>query len=118
MKLKAWSVGLPLAVAVMLVPVFSYIGVAQQAPPTAPVKEELPAGPGREPFQRICTGCHSASVVTSERRTADNWSNIVDDMRARGANGSDDDMDKIAAWLAANFPPKPAGATSTVPTPP
>ncbi len=105
MKFNAWSLMLPLAVGVLLVPASSYRGVAQQAPPAA--KEELPAGPGRDPFLRICTGCHAASVVTSERHTAGSWSNIIDAMRARGANGSDDDMDKITDWLAANYPPKP-----------
>ena len=107
MKLQAWSLVLPLAVVGVLAPALSYSGVAQQAPPSANATEELPPGPGREPFQRICTGCHSTSVVTSERRTAESWANIVDDMRARGATGSDEDMDKIIAWLAANYPPKP-----------
>ncbi len=103
MKLKAWSLVLPLAVGGILSPAL-YSGVAQQAPPAAP---ELPAGPGREPFQRICSGCHATSVATSERHTPEEWGHIVDDMRARGANGSDDEMDKITAWLAANYPPKP-----------
>ena len=107
MKLKAWSLVLPLAVGGVLAPVLSYSGVAQQAPPPANATPDLPPGPGREPFLKICTGCHAASVVTSERHTAEEWGNIVDEMRSRGANGSDEDMDKILAWLAANYPPKP-----------
>ena len=110
MKLKAWSLVLPLAVVGVLAPALSHSGVAQQAPPPANATPELPPGPGREPFLRICTGCHSTSVVTSERRTPESWANVVDDMRARGATGSDEDMDKIIAWLAANYPPKPEEA--------
>jgi mono/diheme cytochrome c family protein len=109
MKLKAWSLVLPLAVVGVLASSLSYSGIAQQAPPAAKA-EELPPGPGREPFQRICSGCHSTSIATSERHTAEKWGNIVDDMRARGATGSDEEMDKIVAWLAANYPPKPEDA--------
>jgi mono/diheme cytochrome c family protein len=107
MKLKAWSLVLPLVVGGILAPAL-YSGAAQQAPPSSNATQELPPGPGREPFQRICSGCHSTSVATSERHTPEEWGHIVDDMRARGANGSDEDMDKITAWLAANYPPKPA----------
>jgi mono/diheme cytochrome c family protein len=110
MKLKTWSLVLPLAVVGVLASTLSYSGVAQQAPPPANATPELPPGPGREPFLKICTGCHAASVVTSERHTAEDWGHIVDEMRSRGANGSDEDMDKIIAWLAANYPPKPADA--------
>ena len=106
MKLKSWSLVLPLAVCGLLAPAIPHRGVAQQAPPPA-AKTELPPGPGREPFQRICSGCHSTSVATAEHRTPESWANVVDDMRARGANGSDDEMDKITAWLAENYPPKP-----------
>lgn len=115
MKFNAWSLMLPLAAGILLVPASSYSGVAQHAPAAA--KEELPPGPGREPFLRICTGCHGTSVVASERHTAEAWSNIIDAMRARGANGSDDDMDKITDWLAANYPPKP-DADKPAPPPP
>jgi mono/diheme cytochrome c family protein len=110
MKLKAWPLVVPLAVLIVLAPALSSSGLAQQAPPAPSSKTtpELPPGPGREPFERICSGCHYTSVVTSERRTAESWANVVDDMRARGAIGSDEDMDKITAWLAANYPPKPA----------
>jgi cytochrome c5 len=108
MKLQAWSLILPLAVVGFLAPALSSSGVvAQQAPPPANATPDLPPGPGREPFLRICTGCHSTSTVTSERRTAESWANIVDEMRSRGANGSDEDMNKIIDWLAANYPPKP-----------
>lgn len=112
MNLKPWSLVLPLAVGGVLTSALSYSGVAQQAPPSPPAKTtpELPPGPGREPFQRICSGCHALSVATSEHRTADSWANVVDDMRARGANGSDDEMDKITDWLAANYPPKTEGS--------
>jgi len=105
MKLKTCSPLLSLAAAGLVVPVVSHAGAAQQ--PSAGAKpSELPAGQGREPFIRICTGCHAASVSTAEHRSAESWANVVDDMRGRGAIGSDDDMDKITAWLAVNFPAK------------
>jgi cytochrome c5 len=115
MKLHAWSLVLLLAVGAFLAPAFSHRGLAQetpapansqQTPPPAKAKPDLPPGPGREPFVRICSGCHATSVATSEHRTAESWGNIVDDMRARGANGSDEEMDQITDWLSANYPPK------------
>jgi competence protein ComEA len=119
MNLQAWSLVLPLALGSVLVPALSYSGSAQQAPPpAAKATQDLPPGPGREPFLHICAGCHALSVVTAEHRTPESWATIVDDMRARGANGSDEDMDKITDWLAANYPPKSADEKPTVPTPP
>ncbi len=118
MKLKAWSFALPLSFVGFLVLALSSGGVAQQAPAAGNNTVELPPGPGREPFLHICSGCHATSVVTSERRTAESWATVIDDMRARGAVGSDEDMDKITDWLAANYAPKPAESKPTSPTPP
>ena len=117
MKLIAWSLVLPLAVGGFIAPALSYSGVAQQAPTAANATPELAPGPGREPFLHICSGCHAISVVTNERHTAEKWATIIDDMRARGAVGSDDDMDKITDWLTANYAPKPAEEKPAAPPP-
>lgn len=68
----------------------------------------LPAGPGRDTFVRVCSACHLTSVATTQQKTAEGWTDIVVDMRGRGAQASDDEAVQIVEYLAANFGPKPA----------
>jgi cytochrome c5 len=88
----------------------------QSTPP--PSGNALPPGPGQATTARICTGCHAVTVITSMRKSADDWAGIVDEMRSRGANGTDEEFDQISAYLAANFGPAthPTAGTS-VPNP-
>ena len=78
------------------------IGVAQS---------NLPDGPNKALVQRICGKCHTLEGITRARNTKERWSEIVDDMASRGAEGTDDELDKIVEYLAANFskstPPAP-----------
>jgi hypothetical protein len=68
-------------------------------------KNGLPPGPGRDTTTRVCSGCHAFTVITTIRRSADDWAGIADQMRSRGASGTDEDFDQIVAYLAANFGP-------------
>ncbi|HEY0263144.1 MAG TPA: helix-hairpin-helix domain-containing protein [Granulicella sp.] len=78
---------------------------AQAAAPTPNAQPDLPPGPGRDTFQHICSSCHVTSVATTQRKSADDWAGIVDDMRSRGANGTDADFEQIVQYLATNFGP-------------
>ena len=84
---------------------------AQQAPapPDAAAQQQaiksLPPGPGRDQVVRVCTGCHLLNVVTTQRKNESDWTDTVVEMRNRGANASDDDMEKIVEYLAKNFGP-------------
>ena len=85
---------------------------------SAPVKLELPAetarfkfGPGVELAVASCLTCHSVEYIStqpSQTRTA--WKASVDKMRAKfGAPIPDDQVDKLADYLAANYgKPDPA----------
>ncbi len=64
---------------------------------------ELPAGPGREALERMCTRCHGLNVITGQRMNAQQWSNEVQDMVSRGAVGSDQDVRQVVAYLATHF---------------
>src|SRR5882757_2829278 len=65
--------------------------------------QSLPEGQGKAEFQRICGNCHSVSIATSQRMTQAQWSGVVNDMVSRGAQGSQQDLDNVTAYLATHF---------------
>jgi competence protein ComEA len=82
------------------------------APPDAAKQEEakrsLPAGEGRDELIHDCSGCHLLTVITTERKSESDWTDTVINMRSRGANASDEDLEKIVEYLAKNFAPQSA----------
>ena len=63
----------------------------------------LPDGPGKQVVVQMCTGCHDVDTVTGSRRTKLGWRQNVDDMTARGAEGSGEDMDAVVSYLTTYF---------------
>jgi competence protein ComEA len=103
---KAALFGAMLALPLMLV----LTGLAQQEKGTETAKQELPPGEGRELLLKTCVGCHQITVVTSQHRSESKWTDTIVEMRNRGANGSDEDMEQIIHYLTANFGPESAPA--------
>lgn len=104
--------------AAILVPAFAAVTAsAQQGGSANATAQNLPAGEGRDLLQKDCTGCHQLNVITSAHKTESQWTDTVVEMRTRGASGSDEDMEKIVKYLAANFGPQSsAPAAATTPT--
>ena len=48
---------------------------------------------------RACTRCHGADRVNSARNSADAWRVTIVDMRERGAQLSDEEVEKLVEWL-------------------
>jgi quinoprotein glucose dehydrogenase len=67
--------------------------------------QQLPPGPGKQPFERICSSCHGLNVATQTRRTHAGWEGTVETMRGRGATGSEADFERIVQYLTNNFGP-------------
>lgn len=65
----------------------------------------LPEGHGKVVMEQMCVSCHALSVVTSKRATPVEWSALVQQMVARGAVGSDQDVATLTQYLAKNFGP-------------
>lgn len=65
--------------------------------------QSLPEGKGRADLQRICGTCHSLAKATSQRLTRGEWTRVVNDMVARGAQGTQDELDNVMTYLTANF---------------
>jgi competence protein ComEA len=98
--------------AMLLLPLMAAVaGSTQEA--AQPAKQELPPGEGKDLLVKVCTGCHQVSVITSQHKSESKWTDTVVEMRNRGANGSDEDMEKIIHYLATNFGPQDAPAQTT-----
>jgi hypothetical protein len=75
----------------------------------------FPAAPGRETTLRVCSGCHSVSLVAAQHLDAQEWNDLVQVMAGRGATATDTEFDQIAAYLAKSFPKHAALAPSSRP---
>lgn len=82
--------------------------------------QTLPDGKGKAEFVHNCTACHRADMVTRVKKTPDEWRKSVDDMAARGTDGTKEDLDNVVLYLDTNFAADksgPAAATqSTAPS--
>ena len=68
--------------------------------------QALVEGKGKDVTEKICNGCHAADVVTTYRNSKDDWQSVIDDMKGRGADGSDADFNAIVAYLAKYYGPE------------
>lgn len=72
---------------------------AEQAP------DEPPSGPGLELIQRSCISCHDIYMITTKRKTPEQWAEVMDLMAARGAEVTPEEMQVIEEYLSQNFKP-------------
>jgi competence protein ComEA len=92
--------------AVVVLPLMLVLtGLAQQEKGSQSAQPELPPGEGRDLLLKTCVGCHQLTVVTSQHKSESKWTDTIIEMRNRGANGSDEDMEQIIHYLTANFGP-------------
>jgi len=77
-------------------------------------QSDLPDGQGKDVVQRMCTQCHSLSVVTGQRMSREHWAIQVEDMVSRGAKGSPAEIQLVVQYLSA-FYGNGAAATTTGP---
>jgi mono/diheme cytochrome c family protein len=82
--------------------------------------QTLPDGKGKVEFVHNCTACHRADMVTRVKKTPDEWRKSVDEMAARGTDGSKEDLDNVVLYLNTNFgtgkSDSPAATQSTAPS--
>ena len=55
--------------------------------------QELPEAKGRDLYEKICGACHGTDVVFKTRTTKEKWKDTVDEMAARGAEGTDEQFE-------------------------
>jgi competence ComEA-like helix-hairpin-helix protein len=71
--------------------------------------QQLPEGRGKAEFERICSQCHAVTVATKLKMDEDGWTGVVNDMVSRGAQGTDDEFDRVVKYLTAHFGPNNSG---------
>ena len=97
------------AAAVLLTAVVGYSTTHANTSPARPAfvsgyeRQELPDGPGKDEVKKLCAGCHDLTFTISTRETEEGWTKVVNDMRSKGADGSDADFEKVIAYLTANM---------------
>lgn len=52
---------------------------------------------------RVCNKCHDAGRIVQTRRPRAQWEELLEQMVARGAKGSDEDLDTIMDYLVSTF---------------
>ncbi|WP_348267899.1 c-type cytochrome [Edaphobacter paludis] len=78
--------------------------------------QNLPDGKGKAEFIHNCTACHRADMVTNARKTQAEWRKSVDDMAARGADGTKQDIDNVYLYLSTNFALDKAAPATAAPS--
>jgi competence protein ComEA len=94
--------------------VAAFAGQAQQGTESHAAKPDLPPGEGKDLLVKQCIGCHQLTMVTTQHKSESGWTDTIVEMRNRGAEGSDEDMEKIVHYLTANFGPQAATARVNV----
>jgi mono/diheme cytochrome c family protein len=82
--------------------------------------QALPDGKGKAEFIHNCTACHRADMVTAVKKTPEDWRKSVDEMAARGTDGTKEDLDNVVLYLDKYYAldkPVPAEAKQST-TPP
>jgi len=79
------------------------LGMAAATVTVAEAPSEFPPGQGQAQVQATCAPCHAITVVTSARKSANEWASTVDAMITRGAPVTDADYDVIVEYLVRNF---------------
>jgi competence protein ComEA len=82
---------------------------AQQAPSgsSAPQAAGGPQAPADDKnaatYTRVCSTCHDAQRILSNRRTKDQWGEVIDKMVERGAQGTDEDFAAVQDYLVTHY---------------
>jgi hypothetical protein len=92
----------------MLTSIFATVPLGAQQPSSEP-----PAGPGLELIQRSCISCHDIYMITSKRKTPEQWAEVMDLMAARGAEVTPEEMQLIEEYLSKNFAAPGTGSAAT-----
>jgi|SRR5579871_2001770 len=71
---------------------------------TAAAPQEMPEGAGKQIILRECTGCHPPSQFTQYHHSKEEWQAIVVRMAGRARSMTQQDIDTVTAYFAANFP--------------
>src|SRR3989442_1737383 len=78
------------------------IGVIQPAAAQSN-EQQLPAGAAKEKTLKLCVGCHELDLVVARRHTRAEWEGVMEDMIARGAKGTEEELSLVVEFLTKNL---------------
>jgi len=81
-----------------IAPAFSSLLLASAAA-VAISGQQRAVEPSKANFQRLCSTCHESERGTASRRTRDQWLQTVNQMVARGAQGTDEELMAVVEYL-------------------
>jgi ankyrin repeat protein len=71
----------------------------------APAAASVPDGPGKDTFERVCSGCHELVRITDLRLSDQQWKDKVNSMNRRGAMITDQEIATVVEYLTKYFGP-------------
>ncbi len=80
----------------------AFLALAASAQTPAP--DPLPPGPEHDLTVRVCSACHAPQVIAQQHLSPEQWKEMVETMASRGARASDEELDRIIAYLSRSFP--------------
>ena len=93
--------GIFLAAIIGNAPSAAHAAIVRQAP--ADAARQQADQQATAAYQRVCSTCHDAQRILSNRRTKDQWSEVIDKMIERGAQGTDDDFNEVMEYLISHY---------------
>lgn len=69
--------------------------------------DSLPVGAGKDVLLRACTSCHSAVLITQQRKPPEEWVKTVDKMVSWGAPLPPEEKQTLVDYLATMHPISP-----------
>ena len=69
----------------------------------------MPDAPGKAILQHVCSVCHPVSLVVAQKRTPDQWNDLINQMLDRGARATDDQLQQIYSYLVKYYGASGAG---------
>ena len=77
------------------------------------LSQDLPPGDGHDVVQTVCMQCHGLEVIVAQRRTPDEWRDVVGRMVGSGANLNDEEYAKVVEYLSTKFGPEDAAPAAS-----
>jgi hypothetical protein len=77
--------------------------------------QTLPDDKGKAEFVHNCTACHGVDLVLAVKKTPADWRKNVDDMAARGVDGTKEDLDNVVVYLDKYFSTETPAASPAPP---
>jgi len=66
-------------------------------------KDPLPEGDGKKVVEKVCLSCHGPENFVSLKLDKEGWEKVVNQMITMGAQGTDEEFDKVVGYLAKHF---------------